>query len=288
MLKSDINNKPNNNSKKNSNSNRNNSNNKSNKQPSTRFNFVNDEPKVKVEPKVKAEPKVNTTIKKPNNDNVFIQKPKNDRFNMAKLTEEEPLLRNEYDNINRKPVTNLIHSVNPNPVIVIATNKPIENNTDIKVDVKVEQFPELSLRLQNKTSFENINDNDNNNNIENQNSYKKAIRHENVVVEDKSLIVKPGWVSIVKSEAGKSTIIYGPKTEYQKKVEYLRKNLNHQMCVAISNMEERWIRHEQIYNSLHGENAFNERYGYVPTCDLDDYNDYNHSDDDSDYEYETE
>jgi hypothetical protein len=199
---------------------------------------------------------------------------------MAKLTEEDsvPVLRNEYDTINRKPVTNLIHSVNP--IHVIANNKPIENNTDIKVDVKVEQFPELNLRAQNKTSVEN----DNNN----QNSYKKAIRHENVVVEDKSLIVKPGWVSIVKSEAGKSTIIYGPKTEYQKKVEYLRKNLNHQMCVAISNMEERWIRHEQIYNSLHGENAFNERYGYVPTCDLDDYDDYNHSDDDSDYEYETE
>ena len=278
MLKSDINNKPNNNSKKNSNSNsnRNNSNNKSNKQPSTRFNFVNDEPKVKVEPKV------NTPTKKPNNDNVFIQKPKNDRFNMAKLTEEEPMsvLRNEYDTINRKPVTNLIHSVNP--VIVIANNKPIENITDIMVDVKVEQFPELNLRAQNKTSVENSNDNDS------QNSYKKAIRHENVVVEDKRVIVKPGWVSIVKSEAGKSTIIYGPKTEYQKKVEYLRKNLNHQMCVAISNMEERWIRHEQIYNSLHGENAFNERYGYVPTCDLDDYDDYNHSDDDSDYEYETE
>jgi hypothetical protein len=286
MLKSDINNKPNNNSKKNSNSNsnRNNSNNKSNKQPSTRFNFVNDEPKVKVEPKV------NTPTKKPNNDNVFIQKPKNDRFNMAKLTEEEPMsvLRNEYDTINRKPVTNLIHSVNP--VIVIANNKPIENITDIMVDVKVEQFPELNLRLKNKTSVENINsnDNDNDNDNDSQNSYKKAIRHENVVVEDKSLIVKPGWVSIVKSEAGKSTIIYGPKTEYQKKVEYLRKNLNHQMCVAISNMEERWIRHEQIYNSLHGENAFNERYGYVPTCDLDDYDDYNHSDDDSDYEYETE
>jgi hypothetical protein len=269
MLKSDINNKPNNNnSKKNSNSNRNNSNNKSNKQPSTRFNFVNDEPKVKVEPKVN----------KPNNDNVFIQKPKNDRFNMAKLTEEEPLLRNEYDSINRKPFTNLIHSVNPNPVNIttVVNNKSIENNTD----VKVEQFPELLLRPKNKTSVENNNDN--------QNSYKKAIRHENVVVEDKRLIVKPGWVSIVKSEAGKSTIIYGPKTEYQKKVEYLRKNLNHQMSVAISNMEERWTRHEQIYNSLHGENAFNERYGYVPTCDLDDYNDYNHSDDDSDYEYETE
>ena len=277
MLKSEINNKPNNNnSKKNSNSNRNNSNNKSNKQPSTRFNFVNDEPKVKAEPKVKVEPKVN----KPNNDNVFIQKPKNDRFNMAKLTEEDsvPVLRNEYDTINRKPVTNLIHSVNP--IHVIANNKPIENITDIMVDVKVEQFPELNLRAQNKTSVEN----DNNN----QNSYKKAIRHENVVVEDKRVIVKPGWVSIVKSEAGKSTIIYGPKTEYQKKVEYLRKNLNHQMCVAISNMEERWIRHEQIYNSLHGDNAFNERYGYVPTCDLDDYDDYNHSDDDSDYEYETE
>jgi hypothetical protein len=245
---------------------------------------VNDEPKVKVEPKV------NTPTKKPNNDNVFIQKPKNDRFNMAKLTEEEPMsvLRNEYDTINRKPVTNLIHSVNP--VIVIANNKPIENITDIMVDVKVEQFPELNLRLKNKTSVENINsnDNDNDNDNDSQNSYKKAIRHENVVVEDKSLIVKPGWVSIVKSEAGKSTIIYGPKTEYQKKVEYLRKNLNHQMCVAISNMEERWIRHEQIYNSLHGENAFNERYGYVPTCDLDDYDDYNHSDDDSDYEYETE
>jgi hypothetical protein len=286
MLKSEINNKPNNNnnSKKNSNSNRNNSNNKSNKQPSTRFNFVNDEPTVKVEPKVKLEPKVNTTTKKPNNDNVFIQKPKNDRFNMAKLTEEDsvPVLRNEYDTINRKPVTNLIHSLNP--VIVIANNKPIENITDIMVDVKVEQFPELNLRLKNKTSVENINSNDN----DNQNSYKKAIRHENVVVEDKRVIVKPGWVSIVKSEAGKSTIIYGPKTEYQKKVEYLRKNLNHQMCVAISNMEERWIRHEQIYNSLHGENAFNERYGYVPTCDLDDYDDYNHSDDDSNYEYETE
>jgi hypothetical protein len=195
---------------------------------------------------------------------------------MAKLTEEEPLLRNELDYyINRNPVTNRIPTIFAN---VAVNNKPIENNKDIQVDVNIEQFPELNLRCKNKTTVENENDN--------QNSYKKAIRHENIVVQDKRLIVKPGWVSIVKHKSGKSDIIYGPKTEYQKKIEYLRTNLNHQMGLAISNMEERWIRHEQIYNSLHGENAFNERYGYVPTCDLDDYNNYNNFEDDSDYETE--
>lgn len=284
MLKSDSsNNKTNNNSKKNSNSNRNNSNNKSNKQPSTRFNFVNDEPKVKVETKVKTETKSN--LKKPNNDNIFIQKPKNDRFNMSKLTEEEPALRNELDGINKKPVTNIIHTPSIPPIPV--NNKPIDNIIDVNVNVGVnvgvkeaEQFPELLLRPKNKNTVDNNNDS--------QNSYKKAIRHENIVVEDKRVIVKPGWVSIVKNKSGKSDIIYGPKTEYQKKIEYLRTNLNHQMGIAISNMEERWTRHEQIYDSLHGENAFKERYGYVPTCDLDDYDDDNNSDEDSDYEYEYE
>ena len=62
------------------------------------------------------------------------------------------------------------------------------------------------------------------------------------------------------------------------------------MGLAISRMEEKWNRYEQLYDSFHGEYAYKERYGYIPTFDDDEYdNMYNdNSSDEYESEYESE
>ena len=58
------------------------------------------------------------------------------------------------------------------------------------------------------------------------------------------------------------------------------------MTLAISRMEERWSNYKQIYNSIHGDNMFDERYGYVPVYDSDDEDEIEEEDDDDYYETE--
>lgn len=125
------------------------------------------------------------------------------------------------------------------------------------------------------------------------NSYSKAIRRENVVIvveEDKDEVrrksVKPGWVSIFKNKSGKTEIVYGPKTEEEKQKAYQDSSMNYQMYLAITRMEERWKLEKQRYDAIHGQNAYNDSYGYTPTYESDDDYDDEESDCDSDYEYE--
>ena len=122
------------------------------------------------------------------------------------------------------------------------------------------------------------------------NSYLKAIKHENVVIfeeEDKDndevrrKAVKPGWVSIFKNKSGKREICYGPKTNEERQNEYRDSSMNYQMYLAITRMEERWTLEKQRYDAIHGPDAYNDSYGYTPTYESDDESDY-----DSDYEYE--
>jgi len=262
------------------------SNNKNNKQPNTRFNFISEELKTKEEKSKSDKPKDNkpkeekSKEEKPKEQKPKSDKPKNDRFNMEKLMVEEENQRNEQRNELRNNYSQNIPIIQSS--VPIAIHNPEPNIVQI---IKEDDFPDLKTISQNKVTK---------NTISNTNSYKKAINYENIPVEceeNKKPIVPTGWVYIVKNKTGKSDIIYGPKTEEQKRKEYLSTNLNYQMCLSISNMEEKWNRYEQLYDSFHGENAFRERYGYVPTYDTDeddyDYDETEPSDDDYD-DYESE
>jgi len=65
--------------------------------------------------------------------------------------------------------------------------------------------------------------------------------------------------------------------------------MNYQMYLAISRMEKRWELEKERYNAIHGPNAYNERYGHVPTYDSDcDDDDTTDSDDDYYTDYDSE
>uniref|UniRef100_A0A6C0IA30 Uncharacterized protein n=1 Tax=viral metagenome TaxID=1070528 RepID=A0A6C0IA30_9ZZZZ len=169
------------------------------------------------------------------------------------------------------------------PTNVITQSKPIEQT---KTQNNLNSFPVLGLgkatssdtKIKEPTPIIN-------------NSYSKAIKHENAVVvveEDKDELirksVKPGWISIFKNKSGKTEMVYGPKTDEEKQKDFEKSSMKYQMYLAITRMEERWKREKQHYDDMNGPNAFNERYGYRPTYDSDDDN----LDDSSDSEYETD
>jgi hypothetical protein len=220
----------------------------------SRFTFAKEELKIlKDEAKaVKEEAKV---VKEEVKPKVEKQKQKekqtqniSNRFDMLRLMEE--------------PIKN---EIKQDVKIEVPIKLSVVNVVKPTIDI-VNDFPDFKSSLSSKSDIKNINTS--------QNSYSKAIKHENIITDDdKKHIVQSGWVSILKNTSGRSEIIYGPKTEYEKNKEYLRTNLNHQMGLAISKMEENWNRYEQLYDSLHGENVYKERYGYVPTFEDDEYND---------------
>ena len=159
----------------------------------------------------------------------------------------------------------------------------------IPFEYKEESFPELTT-----TNKDNV--------IKEQNitesAYKNAIKKENVVIEDPEtqtnteqnvkIVVEMGLVLITRDKFGKKVAIYGPKSEEQKRRHFLENDLNHQMNLSILRMEERWTRYKQIYDDNHGQNAFEEKYGYEPVYDesYEDENDDSESDYESDYESE--
>ena len=127
-------------------------------------------------------------------------------------------------------------------------------------------------------------------------AYKNAIKKEIVAIEESEtqtnteqnvqIVVEMGMVLITKDKFGKTVAIYGPKSEEQKRKLFLENDLNHQMNLSILRMEERWITYKQIYDENHGQNAFEEKYGYEPVYD-DSYEDEN-DDSESDSDYESE
>lgn len=126
------------------------------------------------------------------------------------------------------------------------------------------------------------------------NSYSKAIKHENVIIvveQDKDEVrrnsVNPGWVHIFKNKSGKTEVVHGPKTDDEKLKDYQDSSMNYQMYLAITRMEERWKLEKQRYDAKHGENAYDDSYGYTPTYDSDcDDNSDSDSDYETDYDYE--
>lgn len=282
--RSNINNRSNNNNRSNGNNNRSNN---------SRFNFVNEEiqankakeikEKTSEKPKeVKEKPieKPKEIKEKPKDVN---QKPKenmftNSRFNMSRLMEDYPALpkKPESESINRPILTP------PRPVPLVQVKIPVKDDfptlSTAKNQIK-DDFPTLASSNVMKSEPAKIN-------------FKKAINTvDNVVIEEKQFVPKPGWVYFIKNKAGKTELVYGPKSIEQKRNEYQNKSWNYQMYLAISKMESRWASEKQLYNIIRGENAYQSRYDNTTSYNSDndsdmDETDVNTTDDDSDYETE--
>ncbi len=245
--------------------------------PNNRFNFLADE----LKPETNSKKNVKVDVKVNNKENTFLTSrntsSSNSRFDMAKLTDESHLdTRDTRDNYSRNS-KNLFNNMSKLP------DKPHV----IPFEYKEESFPELTT-----TNKDNV--------IREQNitesAYKNAIKKENVVIEDPEtqtnteqnvkIVVEMGLVLITRDKFGKKVAIYGPKSEEQKRKHFLENDLNHQMNLSILRMEERWTRYKQIYDDNHGQNAFEEKYGYEPVYD-ESYEDEN-DDSESESDYESE
>ena len=283
------NNKLNNNNRSSGNNNRSNN---------SRFNFVNEEiqankakdikEKTSEKPKDVKEKPIEKPIEKPKDVNQkpkdVNQKPKenmftNSRFNMSRLMEDYPALpkKPESESTIRTILTP------PRPAApVLQVKIPVKDDfptlSTAKIQIK-DDFPTLSTANVMKSEPAKIN-------------FKKAINTvDNVVIEEKQFVPKPGWVYFIKNKAGKTELVYGPKSIEQKRNEYQNKSWNYQMYLAISKMESRWASEKQLYNIIRGENAYQSRYDNTTSYNSDndsdmDETDVNTTDDDSDYETE--
>ena len=262
--RSNGNNRSNNNNRSNGNNNRSNN---------SRFNFVNEEIQANkakdIKEKTSEKPKdvKEKPIEKPKDVN---QKPKenmftNSRFNMSRLMEDYPALP-------KKPESESTIRT------ILTPPRPAAPVLQVKIPVK-DDFPTLSTANVMKSEPAKIN-------------FKKAINTvDNVVIEEKQFVPKPGWVYFIKNKAGKTELVYGPKSIEQKRNEYQNKSWNYQMYLAISKMESRWASEKQLYNIIRGENAYQSRYDNTTSYNSDndsdmDETDVNTTDDDSDYETE--
>jgi hypothetical protein len=243
----------------------------------SRFNFINDElqkDKVKdTKDKVKdTKDKVKDTKDK---DNMFKPRETNSRFNLERLMEEP---------VHTPPPPNPIRNYS-----FVAASKPEQ----VVPQLKQNDFPTLSSSSQNsktqeqKTDFPPLSTKDLKPQVEpDKINFKNAVNTTNpVVIEEKKFVPKPGMAYIITDKAGKSKLIYGPKTIEQQRDEYRENSMNYQMYLAISRMEIRWAEERRRYNSIHGENAFETKYGITSINNSDDDDD-DGDEDDSDYETE--
>ena len=242
--------------------------------PNNRFNFLADE----LKPEINSKKNVKDNVKV-NKENTFLTSTSstNSRFDMAKLTDESYLdTRDTRDNYSRNPSNskNMFNNMSQLPV------KPHV----IPFEYKEEYFPGLIATNKDNIIKEQII-------IES--DYKNAIKKEIEEPETQpnteqnvKIVVEMGMVLITKDKFGKKVAIYGPKSEEQKRKLFLDNDLNHQMNLSILRMEERWITYKQIYDENHGQNAFEEKYGYEAVYD-ESYEDEN-DDSESESDYESE
>ena len=235
----------------------------------SRFNFVNNElqkDKAKTNDKAKA----NDNTK----ENMFKQRDTNTRFNIDRLMEEPVTIKQDNDYPPPPP---------PNPsrnYSFVAASKAQQVKPVVPQIIQINQndFPTLAAPKNLKSQSEPAKIN-----------FKNAVNTaNNVVIEEKKFVPKPGMAYIIKNKAGKSVLIHGPKTVEEKRNEYQEKSLNYQMYLAISRMEARWAEEKQQYNIIHGDNAYQSKYGNTSNNNSEDeYNtDTDTNEDDSEYETE--
>jgi hypothetical protein len=253
-----------------------NNNQKSNNNNS-RFSFVSNELQKEKVTNEKVKDKV-TNEKVNEKENMFKQRETNSRFNLDRLMEDPaPTYTPAY--VPNPPPPNPMRNYS-----FIAASKPQQSVAPPKQQINIQQsdFPTLSSSQNLKPAAEPAKIN-----------FKNAITTTNPeVIEETKFVPKPGMAYIITNKAGKSKLIYGPKTIEEKRKEYLDNNMNYQMYLAISRMEIRWAEEKRRYNSIHGENAFQTKYGI--TSYNNSHDDYDDDDDDTDTDtnddsdYETE
>ena len=229
----------------------------------SRFNFVNNELQ-------KDKAKANDNTK----ENMFKQRDTNTRFNIDRLMEEPVTIKQDNDYPPPPP---------PNPsrnYSFVAASKAQQVKPVVPQIIQINQndFPTLAAPKNLKSQSEPAKIN-----------FKNAVNTaNNVVIEEKKFVPKPGMAYIIKNKAGKSVLIHGPKTVEEKRNEYQEKSLNYQMYLAISRMEARWAEEKQQYNIIHGDNAYQSKYGNTSNNNSEDeYNtDTDTNEDDSEYETE--
>ena len=235
----------------------------------SRFNFVNNELQ-KDKTKTNDKKKETNVIPK---ENMFKQRDTNTRFNIDRLM-EEPVATKQNNDYPPPP---------PNPsrnYSFVAASKAQQVKPIVPQIIQINQndFPTLAAPKNLKSQAEPAKIN-----------FKNAVNTaNNVVIEEKKFVPKPGMAYIIKNKAGKSVLIHGPKTVEEKRNEYQEKSLNYQMYLAISRMEARWAEEKQQYNIIHGDNAYQSKYGNTSNNNSEDeYNtDTDTNEDDSEYETE--
>jgi hypothetical protein len=289
-------NRSNSNGNNRSNGSKSNNNNRSsgNRSNNSRFNFVNEEiqankakenkEKTSEKPKEIKEKPIEIKEKPIEIKEKPIEKPKenmftNSRFSMSRLMEDYPALPK------RPESESTIRTILTQP-------RPVAPVLQVKIPAK-DEFPTLSTaKNQIKDDFPTLATSNVVKSEPAKINFKKAINTvDNVVIEEKQFVPKPGWVYFIKNKAGKTELVYGPKSIEQKRNEYQNKSWNYQMYLAISNMESRWASEKQLYNIIRGENAYQSRYDNTTSYNSDndsdmDETDVNTTDDDSDYETE--
>jgi hypothetical protein len=147
-------------------------------------------------------------------------------------------------------------------------------------DLKEDDFPDLQLVAPVKKESTIVN------------KWAAAVKKEVKVVKDEDeeekVYVEPGWICIRKNKkTGKTETIQGPLTEEQKnydRIRYLEQHdIKYNMVKAIERMEERWNDYRTHFDELHGQGAYQEKYGVNLSYDSEDDDNY---DSDSEYEYE--
>jgi len=135
------------------------------------------------------------------------------------------------------------------------SNKFLKSTLETKFKITDDMFPELC-----KSDFGSTKDNNKSNfmDIVTKSTVNESIPEDNL---------EPGWLKIFKKEDNIS-FEYGPLTDYQIKINELKirktekeSDLNYLMNNAVKIMEENWMQYEKEYDDIHGDGAYNQRFG---------------------------
>lgn len=152
-------------------------------------------------------------------------------------------------------------------------------------NIEIEEFPELVSPLTTTSTCDNLSPAKN---------FLEAVNTVNIIEEDNDKI-KPGWIVICKSNNNENSdnneikIIEGELTEYRLKLKekedlmnkdspnYIMEQIHEELCKI-------WDKNIALYDSIHGEGAYEEVY-YLPPI-YDDFYNYDDSDIEEEDDYD--
>jgi len=134
---------------------------------------------------------------------------------------------------------------------------------EVIFDINIEEFPELGLQKNSESTI-----------ACNEKKFSDIVKTINIIEEDNSNIIRPGWIIIAKNkENGKIEVTNGEMTKFQKKQQETSQNISYIMRQIYITLNEIWDRNISVYDAINGEGAYEERF-YLPPV-YDDFEDYN-------------